>query len=79
MYSHIISYMPTNVVKDILNQIDPDGKRGKWKSVLPEYDLEIKPTKFIKGHGLAKLMAQSNCDSLNLHMISELLVEEKNP
>ena len=39
---------PHTVVKDILNQ-DPDGKRDKWISVILEYDLEIKPTKLIKG------------------------------
>ena len=42
-------------------------------------DLEIKPTKLIKGQGLAKIMDQSNCDALSLHMIIELLIEEKNP
>jgi hypothetical protein len=36
-------------VKDILTQLDPEGKRGKWIVVLLEYDLEIKPTKLIKG------------------------------
>jgi hypothetical protein len=34
-----------------------DGKRGKWIATILEYDIEIKPTKLIKGQGLAKLMA----------------------
>jgi hypothetical protein len=42
-------------VKDILTQPDPKGKRGKWIVVLLEYDLEIKPTKLIKGQGISKL------------------------
>jgi hypothetical protein len=49
--------VPNSSVKDILTQPDPKGKMGKWIDVLLDYDLEIKPTKLIKGKGLAKLMA----------------------
>ena len=59
LHSHIVSYVPNIVVKDILSQ-DLDGKRGKWIVVILEYNLEIKPTKLIKGQGLAQLMAESN-------------------
>ena len=48
--------MPNNVVKTIITQPDPEGKREKWIAVLLEYDLEIKPTKLVKGQGLANLM-----------------------
>ena len=34
-----------------------------------EYDLHIKPTKLIKGQGLAKLLSESNCKVLELHQI----------
>jgi hypothetical protein len=37
--------------------------------VLLEYDLEIKPTKLIKGQELAKLMAQTNCELLGINFI----------
>ena len=57
MQSHILAFVPNSVVKDILTQPDPDGRRGRWIDVLLEYDLEIGPTKLIKGMGLAKLMA----------------------
>ena len=60
LHSHIIAHVPIGVVKDILTQPDPEGRRGMWIVVLLEYDLEINPTKFIKGYGLAKIMAQSN-------------------
>jgi len=30
LYSHIISYVPNSIVKDILTQNRPEGKRGKW-------------------------------------------------
>jgi hypothetical protein len=57
LHSHVIAYMPSNYVKDILTQPDIEGRRGKWIAVMLEYDLEIKPTKLIKVQGLAKLMA----------------------
>ena len=41
-----------------------------------EYDLEIKPTKSIKGQGLAKLMAQSNLRALDINLISAMSEEE---
>ena len=47
LHSHIIVFVPSSVIKDILTQ-DPDGKRGKWIAVILEYDLEIKPTRLIK-------------------------------
>ena len=51
-----MAFVPNTVVKDILTQADPNGKRGKWISNLLKYDIEIKPTKLVKGQGLAKLM-----------------------
>lgn len=71
-HSHVIAFVPNSVVKDILTQPDPDGSRGKWIVVLIEYDLDIKPSKFVKGKGLAKLMAQSNYDILGVNFITEI-------
>ena len=51
-------------MKSILTQPDQEGKIEKWIVVLLEYDIEINPTKLIKGQGLAKMMANSNCESL---------------
>lgn len=52
-----------------------------------EYDFETKPTKLVKGQGLAKLMTQPNFDCLNINFVVEnldtiedeelILVEEK--
>jgi hypothetical protein len=77
LHSHIVSFVPNNVVKDILTQSDPEGKRGKWIAILLEYDLEIKPTKLIKGQGLAKLMTQSNYDVLGIKFIAYLSENSK--
>ena len=49
LHSHIIAYVPSNVVKSILTLPDPEGKRAKWIAMLLEYDIEIKPTKLVKG------------------------------
>jgi hypothetical protein len=45
--------------------------------VLLGYDLEIKPTKLIKGQGHAKLMAQSNCELLGINFIVDLSTDSR--
>ena len=57
IHSHIIACAPSNAIKDILTQPNPEGRRAKWIVFLLEYDLEIYPTKLIKGQGLAKMLA----------------------
>ena len=57
LHSHTTSYVPSSAIKEILTQSELEGRRAKWISILLEYDLEIKPTKLIKGQGLAKMMA----------------------
>ncbi len=64
LHSHVVAYVPEAAVKEILTQHDVDGRRGKWISIMLEYDLEIMPTKLIKGNGLAKMMTHSNYDVL---------------
>jgi hypothetical protein len=81
LHSHILAYVPNSVVKDILTQPDPEGKRGKWIAALLEYDLDIKPTKLIKGQGLSQMMTQSNFELLGVNFIVDLSqdVEEEVP
>ena len=67
LYSHVIAYVPNVVVKDILTQDGIEGKRGKWIASILEYDIEIIPTKLIKGQGLAKLMTETNCQALDIN------------
>jgi hypothetical protein len=69
VHSKIIAYVPSNTVNEILNQPDIDGKRGKWIANIQEYDMEIKPTKLIKGQGLEKLLVESNCRVLGVNQI----------
>eukprot|EP00253_Pinus_taeda_P027018 PITA_27018 len=80
LHSHILAYVPNTAVKDILVQADPEGRRGKWIAALLEYDVEIKPTKLIKGQGLAKLMAETNLQVLDINLIAAMSDEdEENP
>ena len=55
------------MVKDILTQEGIEGKRGKWIANILEYDIEIKPTKLIKGQGLAKLMDETNFQVVDIN------------
>ena len=65
-YSKVVGYVPHSAVKDILSQQDCLGIRGKWVSKIQKYDLEIKPTKLIKGKGLAKMMTKGNEQALGM-------------
>jgi hypothetical protein len=60
LHSKVTAYVPSTSVKDILVQPDIDGRRSKWIAKILEFDLEIRPTKLIKGQGLAKLLAEAN-------------------
>ena len=79
LQSHITAFVPTAAVKDILFQGDSEGKRGKWIAKIQEYELEIRPTKLIKGQGLAKILSKSNYQALgiNLSIIASEESEEK--
>jgi ribonuclease HI/transposase InsO family protein len=65
-YNKIKAYVPYPAVKDVLSQQDCMGTRGKWVSKIQEYDLEIKPTKIIKGQGLAQMLTESNQEAIQI-------------
>jgi hypothetical protein len=67
LHSKVIVYIPTSSVKEILVQSDSDGKRGRWLAKIQEFDLEIKPTRLVKGQGLAKILAESNFRALRIN------------
>jgi hypothetical protein len=71
LHSKVITYVPSASVKDILVQPDIDGRRSKWIAKILEFDLEIRPTKLIKGQGLAKLLAEANCQALGVSFMNE--------
>ena len=41
-----------------------------------EYDVDIKSTNLVKGQGLARLLVDSNCESLGLHLIASQPLQE---
>lgn len=74
LHAKIITYVPSISIKDILIQLDSDGKRGRWITQVLEYDLEIKPTTLIKGHGLARMLVKTNCKDLDLNFILNISI-----
>jgi hypothetical protein len=70
LQSKFIAYVPLVVVKEILIQPGIDGRRSLWIAKILEFDLEINPTKLIKGQGLAKLLAESNCKDLGVNFVN---------
>jgi hypothetical protein len=70
LHSKVTAYVPSASMKDILVQPDIDGKRSKWIAKILEFDLEIKPTRLIKGQGLAKLLAEANREALVVDFIN---------
>jgi hypothetical protein len=69
LHSKIIAYVPSASVKEILIQPDIDGKRSQWITKVLEFDLEIKPTKLVKGLGLSRLLADLNCKALGVNFM----------
>jgi hypothetical protein len=65
-YSKVIGYVPNFAVKDVLSQMEGLGSRGRWIAKIQEYDLEIKPTKLIKGQGLAKMLIEGHEKALGM-------------
>ena len=57
--SHTKVIVPHTAVRALLIQKEPGDQRGNWLTTLQEYDLEIKPTKLVKGQGLCKLVAEA--------------------
>lgn len=69
LHSQIIAYVPNAAVKDVLVQVDVEGRRGKWIAKIQEYDLDIKPTKLVKWKGLAKII-ESNFQALGVNLLT---------
>jgi len=72
LHSPITAYVPNSAVKIVLLQPNTDGKRGRWITQILEFDLTIKTTKLVKGQGLAKLLAESNCKVLGINYVLEI-------
>jgi len=49
-------------------QPDSERKRGRWIAKIQEYDLEIKPTKLVKGQRLEKLLKEENFEAIGISL-----------
>ena len=73
-----LGYVPNAATNEILTQPEFEGKRGHWIAKIMEYDVEIRPTKLVKGQGLEKLLTYSNCQALGLNVVfNEVSEREK--
>jgi hypothetical protein len=70
LHSRVIAYVPSTSVKDILFHPDMNERRSKWIAKILEFDLEINPTKLVKGQGLASMLVESNCKVLGVNFIN---------
>jgi hypothetical protein len=70
LHSKYIAYAPSTSMKEILIHPYIDIRRSKWIAKILEFGLEIKPTKLVKGQGLARLLSESNFKSLGVHFIN---------
>jgi hypothetical protein len=71
LHSKVIAYVPSPFVKDVFTQPNIDGKRAKWIAKLIEFKIEVKPTKLVKGQGLAKILTKENHELLDINFIGE--------
>jgi hypothetical protein len=56
-----VIFVPDITVKSILTQQDIGcNNRGAWIAKTQEYDIEIKPTKLVRGNTLHKAMAENS-------------------
>jgi hypothetical protein len=72
LHSKVITYVPSSSVKDVLTQPDIDGKRARWIAKMIEFNSEVKPTKLVKGQGLAKLLTEENHKMLDINFVGEI-------
>ena len=69
LHSKIIAYVPSVAIKDVLTQPDADRRREKWIAKMIEFNIELKPTKMVRGQGFSKLLAEENCRSLDIDLL----------
>ena len=55
---HAKIIVPHSAFRYLLILKVPRDRRGNWLTSLQEYDLEINPTKLVKGQGLCKLVVE---------------------
>ncbi|KAH9304346.1 hypothetical protein KI387_008750, partial [Taxus chinensis] len=67
----VVSYVPHTMVKDVLSEMEISSKRCRWVNKLQEYDMDIQIKKLVSILGLAKLMAKSNLQNVEVNQLKE--------
>jgi hypothetical protein len=62
--NHTKVIVPHPAVQSLFTQQEMGERRGNWMEVVQEFDLDINPTKLVKGQGLCKLAAEAQ-DQVN--------------
>jgi hypothetical protein len=57
--NHTKVIVPHPAVISLFIEQEMGERRGNWMAVVHEFDLDIKPTKIVKGQGLCKLAAEA--------------------
>eukprot|EP00253_Pinus_taeda_P035267 PITA_35267 len=82
---HIFSFASDDTLAAVLLQMDEEGSehpvaffsktlrdaelRAKWIAKLIEFNIELKPTKLVRGQDLARLLAEENCRTLDMNLM----------
>lgn len=60
LHSHSVIYVPDSAVKSILTQQEIGcNTRVAWIAKVQEYDIDLKPTRLVRGNGLCKTIAEN--------------------
>lgn len=60
LHSHLIIHVPNSTVKSILTRQEIGcNTRGVWIAKVQEYDIELKPTKLVRGNVLCKIISEN--------------------
>jgi hypothetical protein len=58
LFAEIIVICKSDIIKHMLSAPVLKGRLGKWMFTLSEFDIQYQPTKAVKGHALADLIAE---------------------
>jgi len=69
--SQVTAIVPDAVVKALLMQSELGERRGKWVTILQEFNIEIQPMKLVRGQALTKTMAEVGHDLVSQQYLLE--------
>ena len=68
--------VPFPAVRNLLVQKDLGEKTANWVTAVQEYDLEIKPSKIVRGQGMCKHVAEGNDEAMHAKDEEKVELEE---